>query len=72
MAAMSPVNGERKDCIDTILAGISRLNKEVIDAGDYIPAYDQRAYSQVSVCSSPSQPSNSFLRSSIARAAVLT
>ncbi|RYP89558.1 hypothetical protein DL770_004331 [Monosporascus sp. CRB-9-2] len=46
LAALSPVNGERQMCTDTILAGISRLNNEVIDAGDYIPAYDQRAYSQ--------------------------
>ncbi|RYP46201.1 hypothetical protein DL768_007557 [Monosporascus sp. mg162] len=46
LAALSPVNGERQMCVDTILAGISRLNNEVIDAGDYIPAYDQRAYSQ--------------------------
>ncbi|KAK7755431.1 hypothetical protein SLS62_002659 [Diatrype stigma] len=47
LATISAVNGERKDCTDTILAGISRLNSEVIDAGDYIPAYDQRAYSQI-------------------------
>ncbi|RYO75327.1 hypothetical protein DL764_010497 [Monosporascus ibericus] len=46
LGALSPVNGERQMCTDTILAGISRLNNEVIDAGDYIPAYDQRAYSQ--------------------------
>lgn len=50
---MSAVNGERKDCTDTILAGISRLNSEVIDAGDYIPAYDQRAYSQVGTVTPP-------------------
>jgi hypothetical protein len=29
-----------------VLAGISRLSNEVSDALDYIPAYDQRAYSQ--------------------------
>ena len=46
LAALSPVNGERQMCTDTVLAGISRLNNEVIDAGDHIPAYDQRAYSQ--------------------------
>lgn len=49
MATMAHVNGERKDCIDQILASISRLNKEVIDAGEYIPAYDQRAYAKVGV-----------------------
>ncbi|KAI1370812.1 TBCC-domain-containing protein [Hypoxylon crocopeplum] len=46
LATMSLVGGERQDCIDTILAGISRLSNEVMDAGDYIPAYDQRTYSQ--------------------------
>ncbi|KAI0016601.1 TBCC-domain-containing protein [Xylariomycetidae sp. FL0641] len=46
LAELSPVNGERKDCTDTILTGISRLSNEVMDAGDYIPAYDQRTYSQ--------------------------
>ncbi|KAI1339749.1 tubulin binding cofactor C [Xylariaceae sp. FL0016] len=46
LAAMSPVGGERQDCTDTVLTGISRLSNEVMDAGDYIPAYDQRAYSQ--------------------------
>ena len=49
MTTVSPVNGERKDCIDQILDSISRLNKEVIDAGEYIPAYDQRAYAKVGV-----------------------
>ncbi|KAI1771020.1 TBCC-domain-containing protein [Hypoxylon cercidicola] len=43
---LSPAGGERQDCIDTVLAGISRLSNEVMDAGDYIPAYDQRTYSQ--------------------------
>jgi len=46
LAALSPVGGERQDCIDTILTGISRLTTEVMDAGDYIPSYDQRTYSQ--------------------------
>ncbi|KAI0379414.1 TBCC-domain-containing protein [Hypomontagnella monticulosa] len=46
LATISPVGGERQDCIDTVLAGISRLSNEVMDAGDYIPAYDQRAYTQ--------------------------
>ncbi|KAK0725423.1 tubulin binding cofactor C-domain-containing protein [Lasiosphaeris hirsuta] len=43
---VSPVAGERQDAIEHILAGISRLSQEVADAGDYIPAYDQRTYSQ--------------------------
>ncbi|KAI2466930.1 TBCC-domain-containing protein [Annulohypoxylon bovei var. microspora] len=46
LATISHIAGERQDCIDTVLAGISRLSNEVIDAGDYVPAYDQRAYSQ--------------------------
>ncbi|KAI1654397.1 TBCC-domain-containing protein [Daldinia decipiens] len=46
LATLSPVGGERQDCIDMVLAGISRLSNEVMDAGDYIPAYDQRTYAQ--------------------------
>ncbi|KAI0179675.1 TBCC-domain-containing protein [Hypoxylon sp. FL1284] len=46
LATLSPAGGERQDGIDTVLAGISRLSNEVMDAGDYIPAYDQRTYSQ--------------------------
>ncbi|KAI5859890.1 TBCC-domain-containing protein [Durotheca rogersii] len=46
LATLSPVGGERQDCTDTVLAGISRLSNEVMDAADYIPAYDQRTYSQ--------------------------
>ncbi|KAI1504017.1 tubulin binding cofactor C [Biscogniauxia marginata] len=46
LATLSPVGGERQDCHDTILASISRLSNEVLDAADYIPAYDQRSYSQ--------------------------
>lgn len=46
LATTSAVGGERKDCTDAILAGISRLNNEVGDASDYVPSYDQRAYAQ--------------------------
>jgi len=46
LATTSAIGGERKDCTDAILAGISRLNNEVADASDYVPSYDQRAYSQ--------------------------
>lgn len=46
LATTSPIGGERKDCTDAILAGISRLNNEVGDASDYVPSYDQRAYAQ--------------------------
>lgn len=46
LATLSPVGGERQDCIDTVLAGISRLSHEVADAKDFIPAYDQRTYGQ--------------------------
>jgi len=38
--------GERQDAIDHCLAGIARLSNEVQDASNYIPAYDQRTYSQ--------------------------
>ncbi|KAK0625259.1 tubulin binding cofactor C-domain-containing protein [Bombardia bombarda] len=46
LPSFSPVGGERQDAIENILAGISRLSNEVADAGDYVPAYDQRTYSQ--------------------------
>lgn len=38
---------DRNDAIDQCLAGIDRLSHEVKDASSYIPAYDQRSYSQV-------------------------
>jgi hypothetical protein len=44
---MGLVGGERQDAIDYILAGIARLSSEVSDASDYLPAYDQRTYSEV-------------------------
>ncbi|KAH8727108.1 tubulin-specific chaperone C [Phaeosphaeriaceae sp. PMI808] len=43
--AMS-AGSERNDAIDHCLAGIDRLSHEVKDATGYIPAYDQRSYSQ--------------------------
>ncbi|KAI0412069.1 tubulin binding cofactor C-domain-containing protein [Xylaria grammica] len=46
LATMSPIGGERQAGIDKVLAGISRLSNEVMDATDFIPSYDQRAYSQ--------------------------
>jgi hypothetical protein len=49
LATLSSVGGERKDAITTVLAGISRLSNEVMDATDFIPSYDQRAYSQVGI-----------------------
>ncbi len=41
------IGGERTDAVDHCLAGISRLSKEVKDASGYLPAYDQRTYSEV-------------------------
>ena len=41
------IGGERKDAVDHCLAGIARLQKEVSDASSYVPAYDQRTYSEV-------------------------
>ncbi|KAI0205884.1 tubulin-specific chaperone C [Astrocystis sublimbata] len=46
LSTMSPVGGERQTGIDKVLAGISRLSNKVMDAADFIPSYDQRAYSQ--------------------------
>ncbi|KAI0425574.1 tubulin-specific chaperone C [Xylaria sp. FL1042] len=46
LATISPIGGERQTGIDKVLAGISRLSNEVMDATDFIPSYDQRAYSQ--------------------------
>lgn len=37
--------GERADAVDHCLAGIARLSNEAKDASSYIPAYDQRTYS---------------------------
>ncbi|KAF2007939.1 TBCC-domain-containing protein [Amniculicola lignicola CBS 123094] len=38
--------GERNDAVDHCRAGIDRLSHEVKDASSYIPAYDQRTYSE--------------------------
>lgn len=38
--------GERNDAIDHCLAGIARLSAEVKDASSYVPAYDQRTYTE--------------------------
>ncbi|KAJ4365641.1 hypothetical protein N0V83_008261 [Neocucurbitaria cava] len=43
---MSISGGERTDAVDHCLAGINRLSHEVKDASNYIPAYDQRTYSE--------------------------
>ncbi|KAF3004780.1 hypothetical protein E8E13_002193 [Curvularia kusanoi] len=43
---IAPGGGERNDAIDHCLAGIDRLSHEVKDASHYIPAYDQRTYSE--------------------------
>jgi hypothetical protein len=47
----SLAGSERNNAIDECLAGIDRLSHEVKDASSYIPAYDQRTYSQVLVTS---------------------
>ena len=41
------VGGERADAADHCMAGIARLSKEVQDASSYVPAHDQRTYSEV-------------------------
>ena len=45
----SLIGGEKQDAIDHVLAGISRLSNEVSDSSGFIPAYDQRIYSRVSL-----------------------
>lgn len=39
--------GERHDAVDFCLSGIAKLTNEVKDASSYLPAYDQRTYSDV-------------------------
>lgn len=51
LESYSLIGGERKDAVDHLLAGISRLSNEVADLTGSIPAYDQRIYSQVSLIS---------------------
>ncbi|KAI9777698.1 MAG: hypothetical protein M1839_008617 [Geoglossum umbratile] len=46
IADFSLVGGERADATDHCLAGIARLANEVKDASQYLPAYDQRTYSE--------------------------
>ena len=45
--------GERNDAVDHCIAGIDQLSHEVKDASSYIPAYDQRTYSEVRTPTSP-------------------
>lgn len=47
LADTALIGGERTDAVDHCLAGIARLSKEVKDASSYLPAYDQRTYSEV-------------------------
>lgn len=44
---LSGAGGQRNDAVDDILASIDKLSHEVKDASGYIPAYDQRTYSEV-------------------------
>ena len=44
-----PTPAERASLTDRCLAGISQLSDEVKDASAYLPAYDQRTYSTVSI-----------------------
>ncbi|KAK4192171.1 tubulin binding cofactor C-domain-containing protein [Podospora australis] len=43
---IATVGGERQDAIENILTRLSRLSNEVADASDYVPAYDQRNYTE--------------------------
>lgn len=53
---MSVPGGERTEAVDNCLAGVDRLSHEVKDASGYIPAYDQRTYSEVRPHSSNGSP----------------
>ncbi|KAL6705297.1 hypothetical protein ACN47E_007107 [Coniothyrium glycines] len=46
LGSMSVAGGARNDAIDDCLAAIDKLSHEVKDASGYIPAYDQRTYSE--------------------------
>jgi hypothetical protein len=48
LAGRALIAGERSDAADHCLAGITRLSGEVKDASTYLPAHDQRTYSDVS------------------------
>ncbi|RMZ70591.1 tubulin-specific chaperone c [Pyrenophora seminiperda CCB06] len=41
-----PASATRTEAIDACLAGIDRLSHDVKDASSYLPAYDQRTYSE--------------------------
>jgi hypothetical protein len=47
LSLMSTCSGERNEAIDNCLADIDRLSHDVKDASSYLPAYDQRTYSEV-------------------------
>ncbi|KAK4154381.1 hypothetical protein C8A00DRAFT_32810 [Chaetomidium leptoderma] len=47
LSSFAAVGGERQDAVEHTLSGISRLSKQVADAAEYVPAYDQRTYSDV-------------------------
>ena len=47
LSSIATGGGERNDAVEHCLAGIDRLSHEVKDASGYIPAYDQRTYSEV-------------------------
>ncbi|ROT35810.1 tubulin binding cofactor C [Sodiomyces alkalinus F11] len=46
LPSVAVIGGERQDALDAILGSISNLSNEVSDASDYVPAYDQRTYSE--------------------------
>lgn len=41
---IAPVAGERQDAVEHILAGVSRLQQEVVDVKDLLPAYELRNF----------------------------
>ncbi|KAK4242942.1 hypothetical protein C8A03DRAFT_39886 [Achaetomium macrosporum] len=47
LPSYATVGGERQDAVDHVLSAISNLSNQVADAADFLPAYDQRTYSDV-------------------------
>ncbi|KAI1430879.1 tubulin-specific chaperone C [Xylaria sp. CBS 124048] len=46
LSTITSTGNERQAIVDRVLAGISKLSKDLMDATDFIPSYDQRTYSQ--------------------------
>lgn len=56
LGSLAQVGGERQDAKESILDGLSKLTSEVADASSFVPAYDQRNYSQARASAGPLTP----------------